>query len=101
MLLLLISGRISAQETLTLQKAMEVALANNFEVRIAQEQAAMAGNNATIGNAGMLPDLGVEVGQQNSINNTRQEFLTGRCERARQCEVLQFQCGRAVELDAV
>jgi len=66
-----------AQETLTLQQAMEVALANNFEVRIAQEQAAMAGNNATIGNAGMLPDLGVEVGQQNSINNTRQEFLTG------------------------
>jgi outer membrane protein len=67
----------SAQEQLTLRQAMEAALENSFEVRLARTEASIATNNATIGNAGMLPEVGLLAGQNNRVEDIRLGFLSG------------------------
>ncbi len=50
-----------AQETLTLNNAIELGLQNNFSIQIAHNDQSIAVNNNTAGNAGMLPSLDVEA----------------------------------------
>lgn len=69
-------GQARAQ-VLTLQEAIEIALQNNVQVRLAQNATTLAQNNNTRGNAGQLPTLNLTAGQDNSINNVRQQFLSG------------------------
>jgi outer membrane protein TolC len=66
-----------AQEYLSLQAAIEEALKNNYSVRIAQNNSAIAQNEATIGNAGMLPSVAFGAGESFSVNNTEQKLSTG------------------------
>jgi len=66
-----------AQESLTLQKAVELGLQNNYSLRIARNNAEIAGNNNTIGNAGFLPSLDATLTQNNTISNSKQEFYSG------------------------
>jgi outer membrane protein TolC len=66
-----------AQENLSLQAAIEEALKNNYSVRIAQNNIAIAQNEATIGNAGMLPTVAFGAGESFSVNNTQQKLSTG------------------------
>jgi outer membrane protein len=93
LLLLGINAPLHAQEQLTLKQAMELALENNFEVRIARAEAGIAANNATIGNAGMLPSVGINAAQQNAIDNTRQEFITGNVQEVDGAESYNFNAG--------
>jgi len=48
---------LSAQEILTLDQAVEIGLRNNFDIRIARNEAQMAKNNRGLGTAGFLPNL--------------------------------------------
>ncbi len=66
-----------AQEVLTLQKAIETGLQNNYSIILQRDQAKIASNNNTIGNAGFLPSLGVNVNQNNTISTTHQEQFSG------------------------
>ena len=66
-----------AQENLSLQAAIEEALKNNYSVRIAQNNIEIAQNEATIGNAGMLPSVAFGAGESFSVNNTEQKLSTG------------------------
>ncbi len=84
---------LRAQEQLTLKQAMEIALASNFEIRLAKVEAGIAANNATIGNAGMLPSFGINASQQNAIDNTRQEFITGNVQEVDAAESYNFNTG--------
>jgi len=93
LLLLGTTAPLHAQEQLTLKQAMEIALENNFEVRVARAEAGIAANNATIGNAGMLPSVGINVSQQNAIDNTRQEFITGNVQEVDGAESFNFSTG--------
>ncbi|GAB2775963.1 TolC family protein [Rhabdobacter roseus] len=72
-LVTLTSGK--AQEKLTLEKAIAVALENNYSIRIAQRRVEMAINDNTLGNAGFLPSL-AGIAQKNfSSSHLRQEFF--------------------------
>lgn len=93
LLLLGTTAPLHAQEQLTLKQAMELALENNFEVRVARAEAGIAANNATIGNAGMLPNVGIIASQQNAIDNTRQEFITGNVQEIDGAESYNFNTG--------
>jgi outer membrane protein len=57
--------------------AIDTALQNNLGLQIARNQAAIAENNATAGNAGMLPRVDVSAASTIAENNIRQEFRTG------------------------
>ena len=49
------STLIQAQENLTLQQAVQIALENNYSIKIAKDNQLITENNYTRGNAGMLP----------------------------------------------
>lgn len=66
-----------AQERLSLEQVIELALENNFQIKIARNNAAIQSNNAHVGNAGMLPTVDLNGGVNSSINNIQQEFLSG------------------------
>jgi outer membrane protein len=68
----------NAQELLSLRNAIDLALQNNFDVRIAERESKMAQNNVSIGNAGFLPTVGLNAIQNNSNNAVEQVFLDGR-----------------------
>lgn len=75
--LLLVQHNVDAQTILNLQEAYEIALQNNFSIRVAQNDVVVTRNNNQIGNAGMLPTVLGTVNQDKQIVNTRQHFLTG------------------------
>lgn len=66
-----------AQDTLRLQQAIDLALKNNFQIEISRNNLEIAENNNNAGSAGMLPTIGVIVGDTPSQNNIRQEFSNG------------------------
>lgn len=76
-LLVLAQFAALAQEGLSLQQALAIALEDNFDIRIAQNDAAIAKNNHSLGEAGFLPNVALSLDQAGSVNNIRQEFLTG------------------------
>lgn len=79
--LILIAAIISSisygQGTLTLNGAVEAALKNNYNIQILGNNAQIAGNNNTIGNAGMLPQVGVNAQGSYSNTNINQRFTNG------------------------
>ncbi|TAE18516.1 MAG: TolC family protein [Bacteroidetes bacterium] len=72
-----LQGQARAQNTLTLQEALQIASQNNIQIRLAQNSISLAQSNNTRGNAGQLPTVNMTAGQDNSINNVRQQFLSG------------------------
>lgn len=69
---------IQAQELLTLDKAIEIGLKNNYDILVAKNQSEIDANNVTLGNAGALPQLNLNATQNNSVVNTTQKFVTGQ-----------------------
>lgn len=67
-----------SQELLTPDQAVEIALENNYSIRIARKQAEISSNNVTYGNAGFLPAIDLGASQNNNIQNARQEYLSGQ-----------------------
>lgn len=61
-----------AQEVLTIDQAMTIALENNFEIKIAKNNSKINETNVTIGNAGMLPTATANITDNNSITNSTQ-----------------------------
>lgn len=66
-----------AQELLTLQQAVEIGLKNNYSIVIARNESEIAKNNATIGNAGMLPVITLNANRNFSGSNTKQDYSNG------------------------
>ncbi len=77
-LLSLCGAESFSQETLTLEKAIEITLSNNFSIRIARNESEIAENNSTIGNAGFLPTIDATGSYIKSSNDTKQEYFDGR-----------------------
>jgi len=69
--------KLQAQELLTLEDAVKTALENNYEIRISKNDLGIDKTNVSIGNAGMLPQLGANVVDNNSIQNTTQTRSDG------------------------
>jgi outer membrane protein len=69
---------LKAQDILTLSDAIRIGLENNYSIIIQKNNAEIAGNNNTAGNAGFLPTVDLSATQNNTIMDTRQEtFATG------------------------
>jgi outer membrane protein len=74
-----IAVTVSAQNAplLTMKDAIEIALKNNYHIQLAKNNTAIAQNNVTPGNAGMLPVVTGNFTSSNSIQNTKQTTSTG------------------------
>lgn len=66
-----------AQEVLSLEEAIKIALENNFEIKIAQNNVKINQTNVAMGNAGMLPNLMASVTDDNSVKNSSQTRQDG------------------------
>ncbi len=80
MLMVLVFAPISmlqAQGLLTAKEAVEIALENNFEIKLSQNDLKIAEENVTYGNAGMLPTVTGNFTQSNSVQNSRQTQASG------------------------
>ena len=78
--------QINAQEVLTIEEAMKIALENNFEIKISKNNTRINETNVTIGNAGMLPVATASVTDNNSVTNssqTRQDGTTTALDNAK------------------
>jgi outer membrane protein TolC len=62
---------------LSLRDAIELALKNNYDIRIVKNDLSVAQNNVNIGNAGFLPTLDGTFSNGGSIQNTVQTPSTG------------------------
>ncbi|MFH7015631.1 TolC family protein [Flavobacterium sp. FlaQc-47] len=70
-------AKTNAQEVLTIEDAMKIALENNFEIKIAKNNSKISETNVTVGNAGMLPVATASVTDNNSVQNSSQTRQDG------------------------
>lgn len=76
-LLLMFSSGAQAQNLLTPENAINIALKNNFDILVARNDADIAKINNTKGNAGMLPTINVNGSGDYSIDNVKQKLSSG------------------------
>lgn len=71
---------VYAQQTLTLENAIQISLENNFGLQISRNLQEEAGNNSTLGNAGLLPSIDLSGSRTESIEDSefRSADGTGR-----------------------
>lgn len=62
---------------LTLKDAVEIALKNNYNIKLSQNNKTIAANNVTLGNAGILPQLNGNFASTNSRQTTKQTRSDG------------------------
>ncbi|WP_447635013.1 TolC family protein [Flavobacterium microcysteis] len=72
-----ISMAVKAQEVLTVEDAVKIALENNYEIKIASNELKIDKNNVSLANAGVMPQLNANVTDNNSIQNTTQTQSDG------------------------
>ncbi|MBT8316018.1 MAG: TolC family protein [Lutibacter sp.] len=78
LLLFLLSISTSfAQETLSKKNAIDIALENNYGIKIAENNVKIAENNSSILNNGYLPRITANGGANVSLNNTELTFRDG------------------------
>ncbi len=73
--ILIASKCIFCQEMLSPEKAISIALQNNYAIKISNTQIKLAESNNTKGNAGMLPTIIGNVQRNYNINNTELKFF--------------------------
>lgn len=66
-----------AQDVLTVEDAVKIALENNFEIKIASNDLKIDQQNVSLANAGILPNLTANVTNNNSLLDTKQTQLDG------------------------
>lgn len=63
--------------SISLNEAISIALENNHSIKIAKRSSEIAENNATFGNAGLLPTVSASGSYSGSIQDTEQRFPGG------------------------
>ena len=84
-------------ENLTLDKAIQTALVNNYDLKIAKNQLQAAQNNNNIGNAGLLPSVSLSGDASISVNDTEAETLLNGVNELNGLETTQ--CNGAARVD--
>jgi outer membrane protein TolC len=70
--LFIIGFSAQAQELLSLEDAVKIALENNYDIKIADNNSKIDATNNNLANAGMLPSLNANFTNNNSQLNTKQ-----------------------------
>ncbi len=69
--------KINAQDVLTIEDAIKIALENNYEIKIASNNLNIEKTNVSSGNAGMLPVVTASIVDNNRLQNTSQTLASG------------------------
>ena len=77
MILFFLVANANAQEVLTIENAVKIALENNYEIKIASNNSLINKTNVTSGNAGMLPRATATIVDNNNLQNLSQTRADG------------------------
>lgn len=77
LLLIFLGFSSQAQELLTLEDAVKIALENNYDIKIAENNAKIDATNNNLANAGILPALNANFVNNNSQIDTKQTQIDG------------------------
>lgn len=77
LLAILLAGRLEAQPLLEKVKAVEIALENNYNIRLTRNDVVRAKNNASVLNSGFLPAVTARGGINYSFRDTHSELNDG------------------------
>lgn len=69
---------VSGQLVLTFDEVVQITLANNFDIRISENQSQIASNNNTLGNAGFLPTINAGADANRASRDSRLVFFSGQ-----------------------
>ena len=72
--LLLSSGQLAAQKTLTLTDAVKTALQNSYDIQLVENSLTISKNNNDYGVAGALPTLTATSSNNKSVSTIQQQF---------------------------
>ena len=72
LLFVLVGFSLQAQELLSLEDAVKIALENNYDIKIAENNFKIDATNNNLANAGMLPSLNANFTNNNSQLDTKQ-----------------------------
>ncbi|MBM3401218.1 MAG: TolC family protein [Bacteroidetes bacterium] len=67
----------NAQERLTLEQAVQIALENNYDIKLNKNEVEQAKINVNRANAGMLPVITGNLNANNNVSNTTQTLQSG------------------------
>lgn len=67
----------AAQEILTVDEAVQIALENNYQIKVASNELKMDAFSISPGNAGMQPQINASINDNNSIQNSTQTRSDG------------------------
>jgi outer membrane protein TolC len=67
----------SSQQKLGLNESIKIGLENNYSIKIAKNQQALSSESRKAGLSAILPKVDANAGLNQSINDTRQVFVTG------------------------
>ena len=68
---------VSAQDVVTQEQAVKLALENNYGIKIAKQAVEVAENNTSVLNSGYLPTLTGAAGATYNLDNTEAQFSDG------------------------
>ena len=72
-----LTNLINAQDILTVEEAVQIALENNYQIKIAANELQIDEVSVSVGNAGMLPQVGLNLIDNNSVQYLRQTRSDG------------------------
>tara|TARA_R110002167_G_scaffold1061_1_gene4607 strand:- start:1494 stop:2804 length:1311 start_codon:yes stop_codon:yes gene_type:complete len=72
-----LTNLINAQDILTVEEAVQIALENNYQIKIAANELQIDEVSVSVGNAGMLPQVGLNLMDNNSVQYLRQTRSDG------------------------
>ncbi len=87
----------TAQEYLTLKDAISIALQNNYDIKLVNNDLQIAANNVNAGNAGLLPVLQGNFGTGGSRQKTVQTTSTGEERRNDNVRTTNMSYGAALD----
>ena len=70
-------NNLNAQQMLTKEEAVKLALDNNYDIKIANNNVQVAENNKSVLNSGYLPTVTGTAGATYNLDNTEAEFSNG------------------------
>lgn len=77
LIILLAGSTIQAQEKLSLEQAVQLALENNYDIKLNKTDVEIAKNNVNGAIAGMLPTVTGNFNTNNTVSNTKQTLSSG------------------------
>lgn len=91
--LLLPFGNVVAQQNLNLKEAISIALQNNYDIKLSNNQNEISKNDLSYGKAGFLPSLTGNLNDVNNIQTSKVDLANGESREANNAKTTNLNYG--------